>query len=160
MENWNTVVKEKLDNKLEGTKDRDIRFYRIDEFKRNIDRVEAFSGKCPYCSKQKTYISDAVETIDKAVHNPGRTRRDYDRLISQLSNHMQKEHGFYAPYYYTYLFSFFGMVAGLLLGYLLLKMLPQYNYAMLSLGFVVGLIAGYAWGNTKDSKIRADKKIM
>lgn len=157
---WDEEIRVKLDDKLKDTRERELRFYRIEEFKRNIDRVEAFSGKCPYCKKQKIYISEAVENIDKAINVPGRARRDYDRLISQLSNHMQKEHGFYAPYYYTYLLAFFGMVAGLLLGYLLLKLLPQYNYAMLSLGFVAGLITGYLWGSAKDGKIRADNKLM
>jgi len=160
MEKWDTEIKTRLDKKLEGTKDRDIRFYRIDEFKRNIERVETFSRSCPHCSKQKIHIAETVDTIDKAVNTPGRTRRNYDRLISNLSRHMQKEHGFYAPYYYTYLFSFFGMVAGLLIGYLAMKFLPQLNYALLSLGFVAGLITGYAWGNVKDNKVRSDKKVM
>lgn len=160
MANWSEEMKNQLDEKLTGTKTRDIRFYRIDEFKRNIVRVDSFSGNCPQCQKQKIDIAEAVAKIDEAVHVPGRSRRNYDRLISRLSGHMQKEHGFYAPFYFTYLYSFFGMIAGLVLGYLLLKLLPQHNWAMLSLGFVIGLIAGYAWGAGKDNKIRSDKKLM
>ena len=160
MENWATEIKTDIDLKLKDTKTRDIRFFRIEEFKRNIDRVEEFSRTCPYCTKQKIYIAEATEKIDEAVNTPGKTRRDYDRLISQLARHMQKEHGFYAPFYYTYLYSFFGMVAGMLAGYLLMQILLQYNWALLSLGFVVGLITGYTLGSRKDSKIRSSKKLM
>jgi hypothetical protein len=160
MENWAIKTNNTIDSKLKGTKDKDLRFYRIDELKRNIERVDTFSQNCPYCNKEKINIKTTVEKIDEAVHVPGKTRREYDRLISRLAIHMQKEHGFYTPFHFVYLFSFFGMVAGLLLGYVLLKLFPALDWAMLSLGFSVGLITGYAWGNIKDNKIRAEKKLM
>lgn len=160
MEKWNTEIKTRLDKKLEGAKQRDIRFFRIEEFKRNIERVEKFSSSCPYCKKQQMYISEIANKIDEAVNIPGKARRDYDKLISQLASHMQKEHGYYAPFYYTYLYSFLGIVAGMVTGYLLMKVLPQYNWALLSFGFVAGLIIGYAWGSQKDSTIRSSKKLM
>jgi hypothetical protein len=160
MENWATKTNNTIDIKLTGTKDKDLRFYRIDELKRNIERIDTFSKNCAYCNKQKIYINEMVEQIDEAINVPGRTRREYDRLIGRLSTHMQKEHGFYTPFHFVYLFSFFGMVTGLLLGYLLLKLFPALDWVMLSIGFSVGLITGYIWGNTKDNKIRAEKKLM
>lgn len=160
MAEWESELNLKIDEKLKDTKKRDIRFFRIDEFKRNIKRVDSFSMRCPYCQKQKIYISGMVDKIDEAVNTPGKTRRDYDRLISQLANHMQKEHGFYAPFYFTYLYAFFGMVAGIVAGYLLMQLVPQLNWAMLSLGFVAGLIAGYSWGMSKDRAVRSSKKLM
>jgi len=160
MENWATKTNQTIDNKLKGTKEKDIRFYRIDELKRNIERVETFSKSCPNCKKQKIDISANVEKIDEAVHVPSQTRRDYDRMISRLSVHMQKEHGFYTPFHFAYLYSFFGMVAGIVFGYLLLKLFPEYDWLMLAIGFSVGLITGYVWGNIKDNKIRIGKKLM
>ncbi|HKI89543.1 MAG TPA: hypothetical protein VKA38_10975 [Draconibacterium sp.] len=160
MENWATKTNQTIDSKLEGIKDKDLRFYRIDELKRNIERVETFSKSCPYCKKRKIDISTTIEKIDEAVNVPGQTRREYDRMIGRLSIHMQKEHGFYTPFHFVYLYSFFGMVAGLLLGYLLLKILPQYDWTMLAVGFSVGLISGYIWGNIKDKKIRSENKLM
>jgi len=53
MENWATKTNQTIDSKLEGIKDKDLRFYRIDELKRNIERVETFSKSCPYCKKKK-----------------------------------------------------------------------------------------------------------
>ena len=160
MENWAAKIIKEIDENLEGVKDKEIRFYRIDEFKRNIKRVDEFSSSCPYCQKEKLNIADSTKKINEAINVPGRNRREYDRLISRLSSHMHKNHGFVAPYYYTYLFSFFAMVCGLLVGYILQKLFPVYNWEMLLLGFILTLIPGYFIGNYKDSKIRADKKLM
>lgn len=160
MGNWATKTNNIIDSKLEGTKEKDLRFYRVDEFKRNIERVDSFSKSCPYCHKQMSDISAAADKIEEAVHIPGHTRREYDRLISRLALHMQKEHGFYTPFHFVYLFSFFGMVTGLVLGYLLLKLFPAYDWVMLGIGFSAGLITGYVWGGIKDNKIRAEKRLM
>lgn len=160
MENWAVEINSKIDSKLEGTREKDIRFFRIEEFKRNINRVDTFSTSCQFCQKQKINISEIVEKIDEAIHVPGKSRHEYDRLISRLANHMQKVHGFYTPFHFAYLFSFFGMVAGTLLGYVLLRLFPEYNWAMLSLGFTIGLITSYVLGNIKDKKIRSAKKLM
>ena len=160
MQNCDSEINNKIDSKLEGVRDKDIRFYRIDEFKRNITRTDSFSKSCPFCQQQKAHITEIVDKIDEAVKVPGETRRNYDRLISRLSKHIQKEHGFYAPYYFSYHYSFFGIVAGLILGYVLMKINPEFWVEMLSIGFIIGLIPSYVWGSIKDKKIRSEKRLM
>lgn len=160
MESWSSEIIKAIDSNLKGTREKEIRFYRIEEFKRNIKRVDEFSASCPDCAKEKINISDATQKIDEAIKVPGKSRREYDRLISRLSAHMHKQHGFITPYYYTYLFSFFGMVAGLLIGYFLQKIFPMQNWEMLMLGFIAGLLPGYFTGHFKDKKIRSNKKLM
>jgi hypothetical protein len=160
MGDWSKQVNLRLDEKLTGLKQRDLRFFRIEEFKRNIERVDRFSKNCPACEKEKLNISGIVAKIDEAIQVRGKSRREYDRIISRLSTHMQKVHGFFPPFYFTYLLSFFGMVAGLLLGYLLMIIFPAWDWMMLTLGFVAGLFAGYIWGNRKDGRIRTYKKLM
>ena len=122
--------------------------------------MDEFSTKCAFCQKQKIEIKEIAKTIDKAVKVPGRSRRNYDRYISKLSKHMQKEHGFYAPYYFTYLRSFFGIIAGLLIGYFLTLFLDSDTVFLYSIGFVSGLFPGYVMGSIKDKKIRRTKKLM
>jgi len=160
MEDWSEQVILQLDEKLQGIKQCDLRFFRIEEFKRNIERVGGFSKSCPACEKEKLNIAEISGKINEAIQIPGKSRREYDRIISRLSSHVQKVHGFFPPFYFTYLLSFFGMVAGLLLGYLLMKIFPALNWMMLSSGFVAGLFTGYVWGNRKDAKIRTHKKLM
>ena len=160
MENWAAETIEIIDKKLKSTREKDIRFYRIEEFKRNIHRIETNSKNCPFCSQQRINISEISNKIDEAVNIPGKARREYDRFISQLSKHMQKEHGFYAPYYFSYLYSFFGIVLGLIIGYILMKIFPAYWIEMLSIGFVAGLLPAYIIGHIKDIKIRREKRLM
>jgi hypothetical protein len=160
MEDWSKQVILQLDKKLQGIKQRDLRFFRMEEFKRNIERVDDFSKNCPACEKEKLSIAEITEKINEAIQVPGKSRREYDRIISRLSTHMQKVHGFFPPFYFTYLFSFFGMIAGVLFGYLLMKIFPAWNWIMLSSGFVAGLLAGYVWGTRKDAKVRMQKKLM
>ena len=160
MKNWATEIINTIDKRLETSREKDIRFFRIDEFKRNITRVDHNSKSCPICQKQKIDVTEISNKIDEAVNVPGKTRREYDRLIGRLSKHMQKEHGFYAPYYFSYLFSFFGIVIGLIVGYVLMKIFPAYWIEMLSIGFMAGLIPSYIWGSIKDKKIRSAKMLM
>ncbi|WP_346856743.1 hypothetical protein [uncultured Draconibacterium sp.] len=160
MDSWSTQLNSQIDEKLIGVNEKDIRFFRIDEFKRNVSRIDAFSSSCHECQQQKQYIQEAVDSIDKAIKNVGSKRRDYDKLISKLSKHMQKEHGFYAPYYFTYMYSFLGIVAGGLIGYLVMNLNPEYQLELFCLGFAIGLLPPYVVGSVKDKKIRRQKKLM
>lgn len=160
METWSEDINSKIEKNLEKSREKDLRFFRVDEFKRNVTRVDEYSNTCSFCEKQKIDITATVETIQEAVEVPGNSRREFDRLITRLSRHMQKEHGFYAPYYYSYLYSFFGILAGLLLGFVLFKMFPMHGEVLLASCFSVGIITAYFAGNSKDNKIRRNKKIM
>lgn len=160
MENWAEEINIKIDKNLESVRKKDIRFYRVDEFKRNIKRVNDFSSNCVFCHKQKINISEATETIYEAIQVPGKSRREYDRLISRLAKHIRKEHGFYAPYYFSYLFSFFGLVAGILLGFLLSLFFPGFKEVVFSGTFMIAIIITYVIGSKKDKKVRSAKKLM
>jgi len=160
MKSWSSEIHNTIDSKLESSRDKDILFFRINEFKRNISRVDEFSASCPTCKKEMINISEVVQKIDEAVNTPGKTRREYDRLISRLSKHMQKEHGFYAPYYHSYVYALFGIIGGFILGSILYLILPQYQLEMFVIGISVGLIVSYILGSTKDKKVRSEKKLM
>lgn len=160
MGNWAEETNQKIDDNLKSAKDKDIRFFRIDEFKRNITRVHEFSTQCGICQKQKININDAPKNINEAVEVPGKTRREYDRLISQLSRHMRKEHGFYPPFYFSYVYAFFGFLGGLIFGFLLSLIFPGLLEVMYSASFVVFIVGTYIAGSIKDGKIRTQKRIM
>jgi hypothetical protein len=160
MVNWAEEINLKIDSSLEKSREKDLRFFRVDEFKRNIGRVDEFSKSCPFCFNQRIEISEAVETIYEAIQVPGSSRREYDRLIGRLAKHMRKEHGFFAPYYFSYLYSFIGILSGLILGFLLYKVFPENGEALFSACFVVGIVTSYIAGGRKDTKIRTAKKLM
>ncbi len=160
MESWSEKLHQQIDNELKDANEKDLRFFRIEEFKRNISRVDDFSNSCPDCKKEMINIYEAVQSIEEAVSVPGKKRRELDRLMSRLSRHIQKTHGFFPPYYFSYLISFAGIVAGSVLGYLLMQINPELKLELFSLGFVVCFLPSYIWGYSKDKKIRKEKKLM
>jgi len=160
MENWAEEINSKIDKNLEKSREKDLRFFRIDEFKRNVIRIGEHANTCWFCKKQQIDIVTTVDTIQEAVEVPGNSRREFDRLISRLSKHMRKEHGFYPPYYFSYLYSFFGIFSGLAVGFILYNMFPVYGEAALAACIMVGIITAYFTGTRKDNKIRRAKKIM
>lgn len=160
MKNWSGELNKQIDINLQKAREKDLRFFRIDEFKRNIGRTDEFSTRCRFCLQQKGAISAAVESLEEAVEVPGKKRREYDKLISRLSKHMQKEHGFYPPYYFSYLFAFFGLAAGFCISYLMALLFPVHAETMYLLGFTVGIVGAYFWGSQKDKKVRKSEKIM
>lgn len=160
MEDWTSKSISTINEKLIEARQSDLRFFRVEEFKRNVERTGAFSGKCPICKRHQTDINGIVGNIDQAIDIPGKVRRDYDRLINMLSSHMQKEHGFFSPFHFTYRHSFFGITLGMLAGFLLMLILSDYNWAYFSGGFSLGLLLGYIYGSQKDRKIREKKMIM
>jgi len=157
---WAEQIISKIDVDLEKSREKDIRFFRVDEFKRNISRVDEFSVSCPFCLKQKIDIAEVSAKIEEAIEVPGNSRRNYDRLISRLSGHIQKEHGFYAPYHFSYLYAFIGIFAGLILGFVLYQLFPVYGQVFFLACFVAGILTAYIAGARKDNQIRSSKKIM
>lgn len=159
-QSWAGIHLNKIEESLKDVREKDLRFFRIDEFKRNLERVGDFADKCAHCNKFIVDINEAVEKIDETVQTPGKERRSYDKLIARLSRHMQKEHRFFPPYYFSYLFSFFGIVIGLLFGAAVMKLWFPANYNAVWIGFSVGVVIAYIWGSVKDKKVRAQKKLM
>lgn len=160
METWQEEIVKQIDEKLKGLKETDYRFFRIDEFKRNICRVAGFAGSCPTCKYETKHIRNIVSVLDEAINTPGKKRREYDRLISRLSKHMRKEHGFYPPYYFSYQFSFAGIIAGGILGVIFMQFNSQLKLELFLVGFAFALIYAYIWGSVKDKKIRKQKRLM
>ena len=160
MEEWSAKKIEIVDEKLKNARQSDLRFFRVDEFKRNVERVGTFAGKCPVCTKEQININSIAERIDRAIEIPGKERREYDRLINRLGGHMQKEHGFHTPNHFTYRYSFYGMLFGVAAGFLAMFISGGNNLAFLSAGFSLGLLIGYLYGGGKDRKIREKKMLM
>jgi hypothetical protein len=160
VEDWTTNIVLQVDEKLKDVKESDLRFFRVDEFKRNVRRTDENARTCPACNREKINITSVVPKINEAITIPGKSRREYDRLINRMADHMQKEHGYYTPYHFKYYYSFYGLVAGIAAGLLIMNLAGGQNWAIFSASVSVGLLIGYLRGGTKDRKIRQKKMLM
>ena len=161
MKDWAEQINGQLHTKLAGTNEKDLRFFRVAEFERMISRTSELSETCIECKEFKTEIETVVSTIGQAIQTPGKLRRNYDRLIDQIARHQRKAHAYFPPYFFTYNYSFWGMLAGSAFGLLSgFVILPETIWYFVLSGFVFGLLAGQLTGNRKDRRIRASGKLL
>jgi hypothetical protein len=160
MQNWADNILADMEQRLSGSREKDLRFFRIDELRRNIRRMDEFAPKCDFCRHLKDETEIALVHVNEAVNVPGQHRRELDRVVARLSRHMMNVHHFYPPWHFNYLYSFYGIVAGSLFGFFLVMAIPSKPWELLAAGFVIGIIAGQFLGGKKDRKIRGDERLM
>ncbi|MGE0020972.1 MAG: hypothetical protein AB7S72_14965 [Draconibacterium sp.] len=160
MKKWHEEIIAEIDIQIEKSKEKDIRFFRVEEFSRNVVRVDEFSANCDFCKNQKNIIEEVLPELQEAVEIPGQSRRKFDRLSGDIATHMRKKHGFYPPYFHLYIYLFAGISAGLLVGLMLFLLITPKNENFIYAGFMVGILSGYFSGNIKDRKVREAKKIL
>lgn len=160
MESWADNVLKNMEQRLLGTREKDLRFFRIDELRRNIRRVDEFAQTCESCQHLKLETMAALVHVNEAVNVPGSHRRELDRVVARLSRHMLKVHKFYPPWYFNYLYSFYGISAGSLAGFLVVMAIPSKPWELLAAGFVIGILTGQFLGGRKDRMVRADERLM
>lgn len=158
---WLSETEELFREKLQGIPEKDVRFYRLEEFWRNIQRLDRFADECPVCRQKHEEVRETIQVMNDAVKYPGKTRRRFDRTLSALSSHMTEEHGFFPPYYNTYRWSALGMPAGAFLGALIdLSLFQGQKWGFIIGGTIIGLLVGYVFGGRKDNDLRTRKKLL
>lgn len=160
MENWADKVLVDMQERLTGTKVQDLRFFRIDELRRNIKRIDEYSASCSECSRFKSDIDASLHYMHEAVYNPGKSRRKLDHLVGQVAKHMKKEHQVYPPWYFNYNYSLYGIIVGGLLGVILFLVFPTKSWETIGGGFFAGLLIGQIIGGKKDRKVREENRLM
>jgi hypothetical protein len=160
MESWADTVLKDMELRLTGTREKDMRFFRIDELRRNIRRIDEFAHNCDICRQFKGETNASMLHVNEAVNVPGQYRRELDRLVARLARHMLKDHQFYPPWHFNYLYSFYGIAAGSLAGFLVVIAIPSRPWELMAAGFVTGIIVGQLLGGSKDRKIRGDERLM
>ncbi len=161
MNKWDENVLTQMEKSLSGAREKDLRFFRIDELRRNIGRVGHFSDNCHQCRSFKGQIESVLVHVEEAVNVPGYHRRELDRLIARLSRHMMLAHNYYPPYHFNYLYTTYGLLAGLALSMAVIFLVnSRYGELSAALLFIISLLAGQIIGAKKDRKIRSEKRLM
>ena len=150
-----------IEEKLAGTEERKLRFFRLEELKRNIIRLGKYGAECEICPQFIPETESLTSHICEAVNVPGNERRELDRLIFRLSHHMIRHHGYYPAYYFGFRYSILGIFAGMVAGFLLSKVISTGNEMLLPMaGLVTGLFTGQILGRIRDKKVRDSGKVM
>lgn len=161
MSDWYPEFEKDIIQKLKGVKDRDLRFFRVEEFLRMAERADNFAPNCRECYSFRLEIEKQKAAIVKAVTVPGKERRDFDRLQTKMSAHMKRTHGFYPPFYFTYLHSLIWTLGMVTIAFLVSFLFADAEMWMfLAPAFAVGVVVGQVIGGKKDRHIRDAEKIL
>ncbi|RKD92740.1 hypothetical protein [Mangrovibacterium diazotrophicum] len=161
MENWYPGFEKKVVGQLQGAKERDLRFFRVEEYLRNAERIDGFAPKCRECYSYRNEMEKMADDVVTAVQTPGKERRELDRIQSGVNDHMRKAHGFYPPYYHTYTQSAYWTLGFMLAAFMLTFAFPSIEKVVFySPAFAIGVVTGQIIGGRKDRKIRDSEKIL
>ncbi|MGQ8338742.1 hypothetical protein ACUNWD_19445 [Sunxiuqinia sp. A32] len=158
---WYNTIENTTREQTANAREKDLRFFRIEEFLRMAKHINEFHSSCRECNTFKYEIEKQVDSIGQAVNHPGKVRRQYDRLLGKLSKHMQKKHEFYPPYHFTYLLGSIYPAVSSVAAYLISFLFPQISsWFFVIPAFVLGLLVGQLKGAKKDSDVRNRQKLL
>ncbi len=160
MENRSVKIVTEIEQQLKGCREKDLRFFRIDEYIRNLRRLSEFEETCEVCRGLLEESEASLGYIRKAIDSPGRNRAALDRLLVKISRHMTRQHLYFPPYYHKYLYSALGLAAGSVVGVFIVLAIPENPWEFVMAGALVGVIAGQFSGGRKDQMVRSEHRIM
>jgi len=161
MSDWYNQYEKNIFSSLKDEKNRDIRFFRIEEMLRMAERTDKFAPLCKKCQSFKKRLNEDSMYIKKAVKYPGKERKELDKLQIEMSAHMKKIHGFYPPYYFSYLYSAIGILIFMAITFIMYLIFPSLSLLnIMAVAFASGVIVGQILGHKKDNKIKKEGKIL
>ncbi len=159
MSKWYLNFENNLLENIKDCKGNDLRFFRIEEYLRNAERIDTMAEHCAECASIRSKIDAESNNIKKAINEPGKERKALDTIQGELVDHLKKEHGFYPPMYHTYMQSIYWLVGFMVLAFIcvqLFKSIPSIIFY--SPAFIIGVTIGQIKGSRMDKKIIKNNK--
>lgn len=161
MKNWYPEFEKNLVEQLQQAKAGDLRFFRMEEFFRNAERIGCQAESCRDCEQLRHELEQTKNEVGRAVLEPGPERRRLDDLQSRINDHLRKSHGFYPPYYHAYMQSIYWTLSLMATAFVLTFIFPSIDKAVFySPAFAIGVVVGQIIGGKRDRKIRESNKIL
>ncbi|MFV0521623.1 MAG: hypothetical protein ACK5MI_04200 [Mangrovibacterium sp.] len=159
MNNWYKDFETRILEHIKDCKGSDLRFFRIEEYLRNAERIDKMADRCKICASIREKIDNECDNIKKAIDEPGKERKKLDDIQSELINHMKKEHGFYPPMYHTYMQSIYWLVGFMFIAFICTKIFSSIpGVAFYSPAFIIGVTIGQIKGGKMDKNVIKSNK--
>jgi len=158
---WYKKIENRIMEQSERLHKKDFRFYHVDTLLQIAKKIDEFSDNCQTCKHLKPNIEEISENLYEYLKGDVSSRKSYETKFEELNSHIRKVHQIYPKQFNLSLYSFIGVVAGLLIGWLMAISIDEtYLKQGLILGFTFGLIIGRVYGKLKDSKIRKENRFL
>lgn len=160
-----TVWYKKIENQIMDQNERlhkkDFRFYHVDTLLQISKKIDEFSVDCPTCKQLKPNIEEISENLYGYLKGDVSSRKNYETKLEELNTHLRKVHKIYPKQFNLSLYSFVGVVAGLLIGWLIALLIDKtFLKQGLIIGFTFGLIIGRVYGKLKDNQLKKENRFL
>ncbi len=157
---WINEIEQNIDNQKANIYYRDLRFYQVDRFIKMAKLIDEYSSHCAECKNNKEIVGDVAKDFGLYLGGNLSRRKQYERHYDSIDKHLKKIHGHYAPQYFLSLYSFAGMVFGILPGALFYFLSPGNWVYYLSVCVMVSVFIARQFGKKKDNIIKKAGKLL
>lgn len=154
------LVRERLEASLSGgLKSNDARFYNVASLVHMARHFNHFSPDCPDCRDMSGELDQLTTDVAKNFSDT-HARRQYERQVQRFAKHLLKSHNIRHMNYYVHLFTFYGLIVGLLLAVAALATLGLAGirvsgaWGWIAGASMTGMTAGRVLGSRKERKLR------
>jgi hypothetical protein len=136
-----------------------IRTFRPDRLMKMAHHVETFEDQCSTCKKLRMDIDRSLEPLKQKAKITEPVLHQYMVVFRKLSNHLKSDHHLVLPFYFSSMYTLWGLFAGVLIW---LVFWWIYNHLAetpipLKIGLlimaVIGMFTGRVLGHKKDMKL-------
>ena len=156
---WYKDFFERLEKSKNEISKSDFRFYNFSHLPLIAKKTLEYCDKCDQCKSNINSLDELSRNFKHYLNSTINNRKEFDTKLNAITKHLRKEHQIRFAFYYSSLYSFTGLLAGLLAGGLFLLFLPvPDSHLILLLSAFLGLAAGRIAGYLKDKKIYKNNK--
>ncbi len=156
---WYTNYKETLEKSKHEISKADFRFYNISRLLLIAQKTLENRKQCKQCDSHLILLESHAQNLKQYIQTTNKKRKDFDIQLNRIIKHLRKEHGITFAFYYTSLFTFLGLLTGIVTGTIVLLTLSTALKEIFFLIFVVsGLAIGRIFGYFKDKKAHKNNK--
>ena len=152
-------IQQEVNKHKENIHRKDFRFFHIERFLKIAQKSDELSNQCRQCQGCKEEIDSISKNLSEII-NDFVLRKDYDNKMNTWLEHLKKEHFIYPERYFIALYSFFGIGAGFIFGFLVSFLFFNGNLNSILVFVIVGLFIGQFYGGRIDARKKNDDLII
>jgi hypothetical protein len=153
---WYRHFSEDVEEHLPDFTEKQQRKYKIELLLHTAKRVRDFSDGCGTCRGFQHTLTRLEEEIQELPDSKAQRQYQVEQL-RRMAEHFVREHRLAPPNYYTRKYATYGLVAGLLGGFVI-GVLILGNFLYLPAGLMLGLAGGMMYGVAEDATVENEHR--
>lgn len=137
-----------------------IRSMSLEVLPRLIDRIDSNQNQCSACKDLNITGEAFIHDIKPIFNQDKETIKKFENWVDESQKHLKKEHQQTPKGRLTSTYTTIGMAIGTVIAYLIIKITGQEGIlSSISIGWAIGMLAGYIIGKVKEKKLTRNNKL-